>query len=132
MSDEPEFDVEKHIAYWRDGALETWKDVEYLLKGRRIAFTLFAAHLSVEKALKAHVVKKTSKLPPTTHNLIALTNHAGLKLSQQRMNYLTELNPMNIISRYPGEIVGRIPSYEETKAIVEHTEDILGWLIKEL
>ncbi|MCQ3935509.1 MAG: hypothetical protein DPW18_00535 [Chloroflexi bacterium] len=27
MSEETEFDVEKHVAYWRDGALETWKDV---------------------------------------------------------------------------------------------------------
>lgn len=132
MNDEPEIDVEKHIAYWRDGALEIWKDVEYLMKGRRIAFGLFAAHLSIEKALKAHVVKKTSKLPPTTHNLIALTNLAGLKLSQQRMNYLIELNPMNIISRYPGEVVGQIPSYEEAKAIVGRAKDVLEWLMKEL
>jgi HEPN domain-containing protein len=132
MSDESDINFDKQITYWREGALETWKDVEYLMRGRRIAFGLFAAHLSIEKALKAHVVKKTSKLPPTTHNLIALTNLADLKLSQQRMNYLIELNPMNIISRYPGEVVGRIPSYEEAKAIVKRAKDVLEWLMKEL
>jgi len=46
MSDEPEFNVEKQIAYWRDGALETWKDVDHCMKGKRVAFALFAAHLS--------------------------------------------------------------------------------------
>ena len=52
MSDEPEIDVEKHIAYWRDGALESWKDAEYNIKGVRIAFGLFAVHLTIEKYLR--------------------------------------------------------------------------------
>ena len=112
MSDEPEFDIEKQIAYWRAGALETWKDAEHSLSGRRVAFALFGAHLSVEKALKAHVVRNTKKLPPMMHNLIALANLAGLNLPSRYMDFLTELNPMNIVSRYPGEIVGQIPSYE--------------------
>jgi HEPN domain-containing protein len=132
MSDEPEIDVEKQVSYWQDGALETWKDVEHCMKGRRIAFSLFAAHLSVEKALKAHVVKNTRKLPPTTHNLIALANLAGLQLSSRRKEFLIELNPMNIVSRYPGEVVGEIPSYDETKGIVRRAKDVLEWLIKEL
>ncbi|SRR6266498_2481510 len=132
MSNDSEINVEKQVAYWRDGALETWKDVEHSLKGRRVAFTLLAAHLSVEKALKAHVVRNTNKLPPMIHNLIALANLAGLKLSARRIELLIELNPMNIVSRYPGEIVGQIPSYDQAKKIVKRAKDVLEWLIKEL
>jgi len=132
MSDEPEFNVEKNITYWREGALETWKDAEHSMKGKRVAFALFAAHLSVEKALKAPVVRNTRKLPPTIHNLIALANLASLKLSSRHMDFLAELNPMNIVSRYPGEIIRQIPSYEETEVIVKHAKDVLEWLIKEL
>ena len=132
MSDEPELDIQKHIAYWRDGALESWKDAEYNIKGGRIAFGLFAVHLTIEKALKAHVVKNTKKLPPTTHNLIALANLAGLQLSSGRMEILIELNPMNIVSRYPGEVIGQIPSHEQAKAMVKQAKDVLEWLIKEL
>jgi HEPN domain-containing protein len=132
MSDEPGFNIEKQIAYWRDGALDTWKDAEHSLSGRRIAFALFGAHLSVEKALKAHVVKSTRKLPPMIHNLVTLTNLAGLTLSTRHTGFLTELNPMNIVSRYPGENVGQIPSYEQTETIVKHAKEILAWLIKKL
>jgi len=48
------------------------------------------------------------------------------------MDFLVELNPMNIVSRYPGEVVGQIPSYEETELIVKHAKDVLEWLIREL
>lgn len=132
MSDEPGINVEKQVAYWRDGALETWKDVEHCLKGKRIAFTLFAAHLSIEKALKPHVVQYTKKLPPTTHNLMALANLSGLQLSSRRIEFLIELNPMNIVSRYPGEVVGQVPSDEQTISMVKRAKDVLEWLIKEL
>lgn len=101
MSDEAEFDTEKHIAYWRDGALESWKDAEYNIKGGRIAFGLFAPHLAIEKALKAHIVKNTKKLPPMIHNLSSLANLAGLNLTSQQMQLFAELNPLNIEGRIP-------------------------------
>ena|SRR5687768_12863918 len=109
MSDEPGFNVEKQIAYWRDGALESWKDAEYNIKGGRIAFGLFAVHLTIEKALKAHVVKNTKKLPPTIHNLISLANLADLKLTSQQLQLFAELNPLNIEGRYPGNIRKVLP-----------------------
>lgn len=52
MSDEPTLDIEKQVEYWRDGALESWKDAEYNIKGGRIAFGLFATHLTIEKHLR--------------------------------------------------------------------------------
>lgn len=106
VSAEPKINIEKHIAYWRDGALEVWKDVEHSMSGRRIAFALFAAHLALEKALKAHVVKQTRNLPPMIHNLMALVTLANLKLPSKYSVYLVELNPMNIVARYPGETIG--------------------------
>jgi HEPN domain-containing protein len=131
MSDEPEFDIEKHIAYWRDGALESWKDAEYNIKGGRIAFGLFAVHLTIEKALKAHFVKNTRKLPPTIHNLISLANLAGLKLTLQELQLFAELNPLNIEGRYPGNI--RKPlTRAEAVSIAKRTKVALEWLIKQL
>ena len=80
----PEINIEKQIAHWRDGALDTWLDVEHCMNGGRIAFAMLAAHLTIEKAVKAHVVKNTQKLPPMIHNLLSLANLAGLKLTPQQ------------------------------------------------
>ncbi|MFZ5885042.1 MAG: HEPN domain-containing protein [Chloroflexota bacterium] len=132
MSEKPKINVEKHIAYWRDGALEVWKDVDHSMSGRRIAFALFAAHLALEKALKAHVVKQTKNLPPMIHNLMALANLANLKLPSKYALSLVELNPMNIVARYPGETVGQIPSFEQAADMVKRAKEVLEWLIKKL
>jgi HEPN domain-containing protein len=131
MGDELEINVEKQVAYWRDGALESWKDAEYNIKGGRIAFGLFAIHLTIEKALKAHVVKSTKKLPPTIHNLISLANLADLKLTSQQLQLFAELNPLNIEGRYPGNI-GKPFSKAEAEAIARRTKVALEWLIKQL
>jgi HEPN domain-containing protein len=131
MSDQPALDIEKHIAYWRDGALESWTDAEYNIKGGRIAFGLFAVQLTVEKALKAHVVKNTKKVPPTIHNLISLANLAGLKLTSKQLQLFAELNPLNIEGRYPGNI--RKPlTKAEAELIAKRTKVALEWLIKQL
>lgn len=131
MSEEPKIDVEKQIAYWRDTALETWKDVEHNMKGERIAFAMFAAYLVIEKALKTHVVKNTKKFPPMVHNLISLAKLAGLELTPQQLQLFGELNPMNIEARYPGNF-GRLPDKRQAQAIVKRTKVALEWLTNEL
>ena len=131
MSDEREINVEKQVAYWRDSALESWKDAEYNIKGGRITFGLFATHLAVEKALKDHVAKNTKKTPPMIHNLISLANVAGLKLTSQQLQLFAELNPLNLEGRYPGNIRKEL-SKKEAQAIAKRTKVALEWLIKEL
>lgn len=131
MSDEPELDVEKHIAYWCNGALECWKDVEHSMKGARISLAMFSAHLAIEKAVKAHVVKNTKKLPPMIHNLLSLANLAGLNLSPQQQVLFAELNPLNIEARYPGNISKPLTK-AEAESIARRTKVALEWLIKQL
>ena len=131
MSDEPKINVEKQIAYWRSEALDTRKDIDHSMNGGRIAFGLFAAHLSVEKALKAHVVKNTKKFPPMIHNLVSLANLAGLDLTSKQLDMLADLNPMNILVRYPGES-GRIPSRSEAEVLVQGAKEVFEWLIEKL
>ncbi len=48
-------DIEKQIAYWRDGSIEDWQVAQELISNGRIRHGLFFAHLSLEKLLKAHV-----------------------------------------------------------------------------
>ena len=48
-------DVEKLVTHWRNGALSSWDDALYLLEGKRVMLGMFAVHLALEKALKAHL-----------------------------------------------------------------------------
>lgn len=131
MSEEENFDVEKHIAYWRKEALDSWKDVVHNIKGARVQIALFSTHLAIEKILKAHVVKKTGKFPPMIHNLISLARIADLTITPEQVELFAMLNPLNIETRYPG-VARQKPTKKEAEAIIKRTKVALEWLIEKL
>ncbi len=52
------FDLEKQIEYWKRGADSDIETAEFLISGRKYLEGLFFCHLTIEKILKALVVKK--------------------------------------------------------------------------
>jgi len=62
---------------------------------------MFFAHLSVEKMLKAHVVKRTKKIPPKIHNLERLAQLSGLKIGPWRLDFLRRFEIYQLEGRYP-------------------------------
>jgi len=131
MSVEYEIDVEKHVNYWREEALDSWKDVQHNIKGARVQIALFSTHLTIEKILKAHVVKQTKKFPPMIHNLTSLAKIANLTLTVEQIELLTILNPMNIETRYPG-VARRKPTQKEAESIIKRAKVVFEWLIEKL
>jgi len=123
--------IEKQINQLRDGAVESWSDALYLIKGRRIWLGLFAVHLAIEKAIKAHVVKETKDIPPFIHNLTKLADVANLKLNEKQRNLLADLNPYNIRGRYQ-ESLGEPPPMTEVKVMMKQAKELFEWLIKSL
>lgn len=65
-------DIQKQIEFWKSGALESFDTAVILLNKRKYLHGLFFCHLTIEKALKAHVIKEKKKFPPKTHNLFYL------------------------------------------------------------
>ena len=63
----------KQIEYWIEGAKNDLEAAELLIKNGKILHGLFFCHLSIEKAIKAFVVKETKEVPPGSHNLIYLS-----------------------------------------------------------
>jgi len=131
MSDKPGFNVDKHIDHLREGARESWSDALYLIKGKRIFLGLFAAHLAVEKAIKAHVVKQINDIPPFIHNLPKLAEIAEIELTEKQMNFLADLTFYNISGRYQ-ESVGAPPPMSEVKSIMRQAKEMFEWLLKTL
>jgi HEPN domain-containing protein len=131
MGDKPGFNVDKHIAQLREGATESWSDALYLIKGERISLGLFAAHLAVEKAIKAHVVKEIKDIPPFTHNLTKLAEIARIELTEKQRNFLADLTFYNISGRYQ-ESIGAPPPTSEVKSMMRQAKEMFEWLLKTL
>lgn len=120
-------DISKQIAYWRSGAGEDWSVAQELIERGRIRHGLFFAHLALEKTLKAHVCKATGELAPPIHNLVRLSERAGLRLSDAQIDILADVNEFNIEGRYP-EMLLPPPSRVEVDAYMVRIHEVLQCL----
>lgn len=62
-----------------DYDLETANDI---LKSGRTVYCIFMCHLSIEKALKGLLMKKTGEFPSKSHSLIFFVDKIGLVLNE--------------------------------------------------
>ena len=90
------------VSHWLKTAEDDLDAANKLFKAKKYHHCLFFAHLSLEKILKALVVKKTKKHALPIHNLKKLADDAELKLSQKKEKELREITTFNIEARYNG------------------------------
>ncbi len=120
--------IEVHVAFWRDSAREDWEVAGDLIRAGRTRHGLFFAHLSLEKALKALVTKKTSSVAPRLHNLVRLAELAYLELSEARRDVLAEMNAFNLEGRYP-DTLAPPPSRAEAAEYAARCKEVFEWLM---
>ena len=94
-------DVGKLVEFWRGNAEEDIQIARENFANRRYSFAMFLAHLSLEKALKALVIRETKTIPPRIHNLTSLAERAGLSLDQETMTFLSAMDNYQMAGRYP-------------------------------
>lgn len=121
--------IEKQVAYWRNGAREEWTVAVELMDHGHIRHGLFFAHLAREEALKAHVCLKMRTLAPRIHNLVSLAEQAGLALDQSRRKTLADMNLFSMAGRYP-EALSPMPDTQKAADLMKQAEEIFTWLIQ--
>jgi HEPN domain-containing protein len=128
------FEVEKTINYWLEGAAYDLETGRSLLESKRFPYALFFGHLSLEKVLKALVVKTTQQHAPYTHSLILLASKTNLEIPESILDQLAEFTEFHLESRYPDD---KREFYEKCTEVFTHRqfkemEDLNQWLIRKL
>ena len=123
--------IQKQINYWVTGAKEDMISAELLINNNRLLHGLFWCHLTIEKIIKAHVVKSTLQIPSRSHNLIWLIEKTSISLNESKESLLGELMVYQLEGRYP-ESFPRPPLKSEAKRILESTKKLHQWLVKQL
>lgn len=111
--------------------MQALSDAAYLMKDKRTFLSLFAAHLAVEKSIKAHVAKEIKDIPPFIHNLPKLAEIAKIEMTEKQRNLLADLTFYNVSGRYQ-ESVGKPPPISEVKSLMRQTKEMVEWLLKTL
>jgi len=95
------FDIERTVSYWLEGAQYDLGAANAMLKSKKYPYALFMGHLSLEKLLKAFVVKHTKAHAPFSHSLPYLAEKSGVKIPEKILIKLREFMEFHFEARYP-------------------------------
>lgn len=123
--------VPKQIEYWQKGAMDDLETARILIENKRYVHGLFFCHLSIEKIIKAHVVKETNEIPPKSHDLFFLSKKANIDLAEDNQMIIQILMKYQLEGRYP-EYLPEAPQQKIVVGYLNQTEDLLKWLKKKL
>ena len=123
--------VPKQIEYWQNSAMDDLETASILIENRRYIHGLFFCHLSIEKIIKALVVKQTMEIPPKSHDLFYLSKLAHIDLPEDKQLIIQVLMKYQLEGRYPEYL----PDLPQQKIVVEYlnqTNDLLKWFKEKL
>lgn len=125
---------QKIIEYWSTASKQDFETAEILFENKKYYNALFFCHLSIEKYLKAIIVKETHGAPPLVHDLVRLAEKASILLSTKLKNELAEISTFNIKARYDDYKLSFYKKATEkfTTKYINKTRRILKWLNKYL
>jgi HEPN domain-containing protein len=106
------------------------ESAEYNFQGGRNLYAVFMCHLSIEKALKGIIHKRTSQFPPKGHHLMSLVKKAGVTPTADTSVFLARLNEADVATRYPDDLaqINRVYTEAVTQNIIEQGKELLKWI----
>lgn len=118
------------IKNWSNASNQDLETAEILFENEKYHHALFFCHLSIEKYLKAIIVKTTKVAPPLIHDLVRLAEKTDIKLTSKIKNKLADISAFNIQARYDDY---KLSFYKKankrfTAKYLKMTKEILIWL----
>jgi HEPN domain-containing protein len=126
---------EEHINYWLESAQHDLETAESLFNSTKYDWSLFVAHLVLEKTIKSIFVKNNqNKIPPKIHNLVRLSELSLLDLNEEQRIFLDEVNDFNLEVRYPEykKEFYKFCSKEVAEKYLYQIKELLKWLKSQL
>ena len=119
--------------YWIEIADYDMGTAKAMQTSGRFLYVGFMCHQAVEKTIKAYYCSKKDEAPPFTHNLKNLAERCDLLplFSDEQLDFIEELLPMNIEARYPThkEQIFKLLTPQKCEDIIKHTE---SWIKERL
>ena len=122
--------MDQDVKYWVDLSKYDIKTAKAMLESGRYLYVLFTCQQSIEKMLKALVVKNTKSFPPKIHDLLKLVNIAKIDTDIEQKEFLAKPNYYYLETRYPKELseISKQIKKDESVTFYKNTKKILKWL----
>lgn len=91
---------EEAVKIWLKRSNDDLKLAREIFELKHYNYCLFFCHLSLERILKALIVKKSGKSAPPIHDLARLAKHARIGMDDKLSGELAEITTFNVEARY--------------------------------
>ena len=118
--------IPKQITYWTESADDDIETAEILIEKGKFVHGLFFCHLSIEKIIKALVVKETREIPPKSHDIFYLAEKANVTIPEDSQVISQILMKYQLEGRYP-EYFPSKPQPDSAKKYFIETQKLMKW-----
>ncbi len=116
---------------WNKAAESDIETATILVSCRKFIEGMFFCHLSIEKIIKALIVKKTENIPPRSHDLFYLIEIAKAEITEKQSDFMQILMKYQLEGRYP-DYNPNVPSAEKINDYLYLTKTLLECFSKML
>ena len=120
------------IIYWTELSDYDLETAEAMLQSGRYLYVGFMCHQAIEKILKAYFTALNSEPAPFTHNLSYIAKKGMFydEFTEEQQDFIDQVEPLNIESRYPTHKDRLLKSMTPGKCreIIDNTKNLQGWI----
>ena len=124
------------VNYWKDLSDYDLETALAMLKSKRFLYVGFMCHQTIEKIFKAYYSKLTLDVAPFSHSLSYIARKGEFYdiFSEDQQDFIDQLEPLNIETRYPShkERLLKSLTYEKCKELIEKTQQLQKWIKSKL
>ena len=124
------------VIYWLEMSDYDFDTANAMLTTKRYLYVGFMCHQAIEKILKAYWSKVSEEPPLKIHSLSRLAEKSKLdkEMSEEQLDFIDELEPLNIEARYPSykERLMKSLTEERCKELIKQTNELRTWIKSKL
>ena len=124
------------VTYWVEMSDYDFDTANAMLVTKRYLYVGFMCHQVIEKILKAYWSSVSTEPPLKIHSLSRLAEKSGLDddMSEEQLDFIDELEPLNIEARYPlyKERLMKSLTADRCKELIEQTNKLRIWIKSKL
>lgn len=124
------------VTYWIGMSDYDFDTANAMLITKRYLYVGFMCHQVIEKILKAYWSNILEEPPLKIHSLSRLAEKSGLdkEMSDEQLDFIDELEPLNIEARYPSykERLMKSLTPDRCKELIKQTDELRIWIKSKL
>lgn len=128
--------MDKKVTYWIDMSDYDLETAKAMLTTGRYLYVGFMCHQTIEKIFKAYWANNLEETPLKIHSLSRLAEKVGLygQLSDEQLDFIDRLEPLNIEARYPSykDRLMKSLTKDYCEKLLEETEYLQLWIKNKL